>query len=314
MILRRIGILGAPVETGATQRGAAMGPAAFRTAELAEALTALGHEVKDFGDAAPDRLEGFRPGITRMLNFEQSAAWARALRRQTIAIQEAGWMPLCLGGDHSISMGIGAGLAEFAASREREQFLLWLDAHPDFNTMQTSVSGNMHGVPVAFLCGLPGFDALLGRPLETPLNPHNVMMIGIRSIDPPERELLMRHGPTVHDMRAIDEHGMARLLAPFLERIAKRNGLLHVSLDVDFLDPDVAPGVGTTVPGGATVREAHLVMEMLHDSGLVSSLELAELNPFLDERGRTATLMTDLAASLFGRRTMDRPTRSQWVG
>ena len=313
MIARRIGILGAPVETGATQRGAAMGPAALRTAELAESLAALGHEVKDFGDAVPDRVEsGGEP--TRMHNFEQAAGWTRALRRRTLEMQEAGWTPVCLGGDHSISLGIGAGLTEYAASKGREQFMLWLDAHPDFNTMQTSTSGNMHGTPVAYLCGLPGFDALLGAPLATPLNPRNVMMIGIRSIDPREREMLSEYGPTVHDMRSIDESGMSRLLAPFLERVARRNGVLHVSLDVDFLDPDVAPGVGTTVPGGATVREAHLVMEMLHDSRLVTSLELAELNPFLDERGRTARLMADLAASLFGRRTMDRPTRSPWSG
>ncbi|MFN4170077.1 MAG: arginase family protein, partial [Pannonibacter phragmitetus] len=146
--------------------------------------------------------------------------------------------------------------------------------------------------------------------LDTPISPGNLCLLGLRSVDPPERALIRELGITAHDMRAIDENGIARLLEPFLERCARAHGFLHVSLDVDFIDPDIAPAVGTTVPGGVTFREAHLVMEMLHDSGLVTSLDLVELNPFLDDRGRTARLMVDLTASLFGRRVMDRPTRS----
>jgi len=146
--------------------------------------------------------------------------------------------------------------------------------------------------------------------LKVPVRPENVCMIGLRSVDPAERIALAAAGVTVHDMRAVDEEGLATLLRAFLKRVANANGILHVSLDVDFLDPGIAPGVGTTVPGGATFREAHLAMEMLHDSGLVGSLDLVELNPFLDERGRTAHLMVDLAASLMGRRIFDRPTRS----
>lgn len=312
MTARRIGILGAPAEFGASPRGAAMGPAALRTADLLETLRSLGHEVKDFGDAVPDTLKGFREADTRMRNLEQAAAWTRALKRRSLDIARDGWTPVFLGGDHATSLGAMAGIAEYAAGIGRALFLLWLDAHPDFNTFQSSLTGNMHGTPVAFVCGLPGFDALLGKPFATPINPRNVMMLGIRSVDPAERALLLQHGPAVHDMRAIDESGIVRLVAPFLERVAQQNGLLHVSLDVDFLDPEIAPGVGTTVPGGATFREAHLVMELLCDSGLVTSLELAELNPFLDDRGRTARLMTDLAASLFGRRAMDRPTQTPW--
>ena len=147
-------------------------------------------------------------------------------------------------------------------------------------------------------------------PLAHPVDPANVCMIGIRSVDPAERAALAESAITVHDMRAIDEHGISAPLRRFIERVQAANGLLHVSLDVDFLEPDIAPAVGTTVPGGATFREAHLVMEMLHDSGVVSSLDLVELNPFLDVRGRTARLMVDLTASLMGRQVMDRPTRS----
>ena len=155
-----------------------------------------------------------------------------------------------------------------------------------------------------------GSNPLLYEPLTVPIEPGNVCIMGLRSVDQAERNFVSSRGIEICDMRLIDEHGIAKLLIPFLSRVSSAGGLLHVSLDVDFLDPEIAPAVGTTVPGGATYREAHLVMEILHDSGLVSSLDLVELNPFLDDRGRTARLMVDLAASLFGRRVIDRPTRS----
>jgi arginase len=303
-----------PLEAGASQRGPIMGPAALRTAGLITALGDLGHEVVDFGDVAPGKVDLPGKAALQMRNVAELAGWTRAVMARAGEILAAGLMPVFLGGDHSMSLGAGAAVVAQAARRGREQFLLWLDAHPDFNTFETSLTGNMHGTPVAFLCGLPGFDALLGGPLATPLDPRNVLMLGIRSADLAERRLIQDYGVAVHDMRAIDEHGIARLLIPFLEMVTKRGGLLHVSLDVDFLDPEIAPGVGTTVPGGVTFREAHLTMELLYDSGLVSSLDLAELNPFLDERGRTARLLTDLTASLFGRRTMDRPTQTPWSG
>ena len=218
-------------------------------------------------------------------------------------------MPIFLGGDHSISAGTLSGVARRAKEGGRPLFVLWLDAHPDFHTLETTVSGNLHGVPLAYASGRPGFAGVFPD-LAAPVEPTRICTLGLRSVDPAERQALEETGVTVHDMRAIDEHGIASLLRAFLKRVASENGLLHVSLDVDFLDPSVAPAVGTTVPGGATFREAHLTMEMLSDSGLVSSLDLVELNPFLDERGRTATLLVDLAASLMGRRIMDRPTRS----
>jgi arginase len=218
-------------------------------------------------------------------------------------------MPIFLGGDHSLSAGTLAGIALRAQALGRPLFVLWLDAHPDFHTLDSTESGHLHGTPVAYAVGRPGFEGYFPD-LSARVEPTRVCMLGIRSVDPAEREGLRAAGVAVHDMRAIDEHGIAAPLRIFLERVEAEDGLLHVSFDVDFLDPGIAPAVGTTVPGGATFREAHLVMEMLHDSRRVTSLDLVELNPFLDERGRTATLMVDLVASLMGRRIMDRPTRS----
>ena len=184
--------------------------------------------------------------------------------------------------------------------------MLWLDAHPDFHSLDSTASGNLHGVGVAYAAGRPGFGAHM-PPNPHPVRPENICMMGLRSVDPPERAALREAGVAVHDMRAIDEHGLVRPLRAFLDRVARAGGRLHVSLDVDFLDPTIAPAVGTTVPGGATFREAHLIMEIVHDSGLARSLDLVELNPFLDERGRTALLLVDLAASLLGRSVLDRP-------
>ncbi len=286
-----------------------MGPAAYRTAGLIDAIAALGHTVVDHGDIraptiAPPPTAHPNPALR---NLPEIAAW-------TTAIADAVWragdhgLTICLGGDHSLSAGTLAGRARLCAEGGRELFVLWLDAHTDFHTLDSSVSGNLHGVPLAYACGLPGFAGYFPD-LAARVDPANVCLMGLRSVDADERRAIGRSGAVTHDMRAIDEHGLAPLLRAFLERVAAAGGVLHVSLDVDFLDPAIAPAVGTTVPGGATVREAHLIMEMLCDSGLVGSLDLAELNPFLDERGRTATLMVDLVASLLGRRVLDRPTR-----
>ncbi|HQT47531.1 MAG TPA: arginase, partial [Acidocella sp.] len=235
-------------------------------------------------------------------------AWVELLS-QTAYDASAEGMPIFMGGDHSLSAGTVAGMARRAAEVGRPLYLLWLDAHPDFHTLKSTVSGNIHGTPVAYVTGQPGFEGGFA-PLEVMVDPSRVAMLGIRSVDNAERTALRDTGVTIFDMRTIDEYSVAPLLSRFLDRVRNDNGMLHVSFDVDFLDPAIAPAVGTTVPGGATFREAHLVMEMLHDSGLVSSLDIVELNPFLDERGRTATLLVDLVASLLGRRVMDRPTWS----
>lgn len=240
-----------------------------------------------------------------MKNLGETVAW-------TAAIQDAGRaepnFPIFLGGDHCLAAGTVPAMAERAAAEKRPLFVLWLDAHPDLHTPDTTTSGNLHGAPMAYATGGEGFD--MYPPLHTAVEPENVLMMGLRSVDPAENARIVEKGFNVHDMRSIDEHGVVAPLRPFLEKVKEANGRLHVSLDVDFLEPAIAPAVGTTVPGGATFREAHLIMEMVHDSGLASSLDLVELNPFLDDRGRTAKLMVDLAASLMGRKVLDRMTRS----
>ena len=301
-------LIGIPTSDGAGQLGCDMGPSAFRAAGLAAALTGLGLDVVDHGNIVP----GFAAAIAHpngvVKNLPSVAAWIEAIADRAF-LAAADGLPIFLGGDHSLSAGTLAGMSRRAMAENRELFVLWLDAHPDFHTLDTTTSGNLHGVPLAYVTGRPGFDGFF-PPLEAPVSPRNICMIGLRSVDPDERVALIDTGVSMHDMRAVDEHGIARLVDVFLERVAAANGLLHVSLDVDFLEPGIAPGVGTTVPGGATFREAHLVMEILHDSGLVRGLDLVELNPFLDNRGQTAILMVDLAASLMGRRVLDRPTRS----
>lgn len=301
-------LVGAPLQIGAGHLGCEMGPSALRTAGLRSALEDLGYRVTDLGNVTPTDFPELRHPNPAVHHLSEMVAWTGLL--SDIAYREsADATPIFMGGDHAISAGTVAGLARRAATLGRPLFVLWLDAHSDFHTLETTQSGNLHGVPVAYFTGRSGFEGYL-PPLPAPVDPARVCMIGIRSVDPAEREALVQTPITVHDMRMIDEHGVAVLLQAFLNRVVAENGLLHVSLDVDFLDPDIAPAVGTTVPGGATFREAHLVMEMLHDSALVTSLDLVELNPFLDERGRTAKLLVDLAASLMGRHVMDRPTRS----
>ncbi|HUF55459.1 MAG TPA: arginase, partial [Thermohalobaculum sp.] len=220
----------------------------------------------------------------------------------------AGRVPVFAGGDHALSAGSVNAVSRAARAAGRPMAVLWLDAHSDFNTPATSPSGNIHGMPVAALCGEPGLDFLYAGCERSPLEPASFHMFGIRSVDAEERRALRARGVDVTDMRQIDEQGTARAMAAVLDRVAAAGAMLHVSLDVDFLDPAIAPGVGTTVDGGATYREAHLVMEMLADSGLVGSLDLVELNPYLDHAGQTARLMTGLVASLFGRSIMERRT------
>lgn len=301
-------LIGVPLEEGSGQRGAAMGPTALRIAGIETTLTELGHRVVDSGDLHPEPAADL-PDHPRAHNLKIVGAFTRALEAKVHDVATAGDFPLILGGDHALSMGSVSGMARYAASIGRPLFVLWLDAHADFNSPETTPSGNIHGMPVAFFCGESEIADILPR--DRPLvDPRNVYQVGIRSVDPHERVEIREHGVNVFDMRSIDEQGVAAIMRNILTTITNADGLLHVSLDVDFLDPEVAPGVGTTVPGGATFREAHLVMEMLSDSGLVSSLDVVELNPFLDDRGKSARVLVELTASLFGRRIFDRPTRA----
>jgi arginase len=311
---KRIALLGAPVEVGASQRGTLMGPAALRTAGLGPLLEELGFVIEDHGDLVP--LDGHAAKDTPPENakhYRAIQAWIQALSARAYTLAQSGALPIFLGGDHSLSMGSVNGVARHWHEQGRELFVLWLDAHADYNTPHTTITGNMHGMSAAFLCGEAGLDGLLGTEPRASIKPDNLDLFGIRSIDKLEKELVHARKVIVADMRAIDEFGVGILIRRVIERVKARNGVLHVSFDVDFLDPAAAPGVGTMVPGGATYREAHLIMELLHDSGLMCSLDVVELNPFLDERGRTARVMVELVGSLFGQQITDRPTPSNAI-
>ncbi len=266
-----ITILGVPVEAGAGVAGCAMGPAMLRTAGFVRMLKELGQDVVDRGDLThPQPLAHLGPKAGKARHFAEVSAWARAVARETYAIMREGRLPIVLGGDHSLAMGSIAGVARYATEVGQKPFVLWLDAHSDYNTPLTSPSGNMHGMPVAMLSGEPGFDDLFGAEPHGLVDPSCVHLFGIRSIDADERRLLQARGVDVVDMRRLDEDGFALSIRRVIDRVRAADGLLHVSLDVDFLDPTLAPGVGTAVPGGATYREAHLVMELLYEFRLVA--------------------------------------------
>jgi arginase len=310
----RIALLGVPIEVGASQRGTLMGPAALRTAGIGRVLEQLEFCVEDHGDLAVSAeapAEGPPPANTKY--YDDIKIWIRALSERAFQLARSGAIAIFMGGDHSLSMGSVNGVARYWQQSGRPLFVLWLDAHADYNTPATTLTGNMHGMSAAFLCGEPGLDGLLGDQPRASIDPDQLDLFGIRSIDPHEKKLVRDRRIAIADMRAIDEFGVGVLIRRVIERVKARNGVLHVSFDVDFLDPALAPGVGTTVPGGATYREAHLIMELLHDSGLVRSVDIVELNPFLDERGRSARVAVELIGSLFGLQITDRPTPSNAV-
>ena len=310
----RIALLGIPIEIGASQAGTLMGPAALRTAGIGRILDQLGFCVEDHGDMTSPGIapaEASTPANARY--YDEIKAWIRALSERSFDLARSGAVPIFLGGDHSLSMGSVNGVARHWQQQGRPLFVLWLDAHADYNTPETTITGNMHGMSAAFLAGEPGLDGLLGSGPRASVGADRIELFGVRSIDPEEKKLVSERRVAIADMRAIDEFGVGVLIRKVIERVRAQNGVLHVSFDVDFLDPAIAPGVGTTVPGGATYREAHLIMELLHDSGLVRSVDIVELNPFLDERGRTARVAVELIGSLFGLQITDRPTPSNAV-
>lgn len=294
-----IELIGLPTDAGASHRGAVMGPAALRVAELSRRLGKLGYAVRDLGDLA---VQSHLPAA------DQIQALAKLASEAGFASLGRGALPIFLGGDHSISMGTVAGVARHCRDTGKPLFVIWIDAHGDFNTPATSETGNIHGMSLALLCGEPVFTT--DPDWFAPVDPAQVAIFGARSLDQAERDLIVDRGIELVDMREIDERGVVAPLREFLELVVAADGHLHVSLDVDVLDPAIAPGVGTAVPGGLTFREAHLIMEMLHDSGCVGSLDVVELNPFLDHAGRSAVLLVDLCASLFGQTIIARPPAS----
>jgi len=299
-----VSLIGVPTDIGAGHRGASLGPDALRIAGLAEALAARGVDVRDLGNLAGPSNPWTAP-VGGYRHLQEVVAWNRALMDATFGELQAGRLPIMLGGDHSLAMGSITAVSRWCRQQGRKLRVLWLDAHSDFNTCEVTPSGNCHGMPVACLCGLGPYELThLGGDAPA-LQPDQVRQIGIRSVDPDEKRLIKQHRVDVYDMRYIDENGMKRAVESALAGL-DADTHLHVSFDVDFLDPSIAPGVGTTVPGGPNYREAQLVMEMIADTGRMGSLDIVELNPVIDNRNLTAELAVDLVESLFGKSTLMR--------
>ncbi|MFZ5539361.1 MAG: arginase [Pseudomonadota bacterium] len=299
-----VSLIGVPTDVGAGHRGARLGPEALRIAGLAEALAAYGVEVTDRGNLDGPR-NPWRPPVAGYRHLAEVAAWNRATMEAVYAELQAGRMPVMLGGDHCLGLGSITAVARHCRETGKRLRVLWLDAHADFNTHEVTPSGNIHGMPVACLCGLgPRELTHLGGDAPA-IRPDEIRQIGIRSVDPGEKRLVKEYGLDIYDMRYIDEVGMKRAMEEALEGV-DANTHLHVSFDVDFLDPSIAPGVGTTVLGGPNYREAQLVMEMIADTGRMASLDIVELNPLLDHHNATAELVVDLVESLFGKSTLMR--------
>lgn len=299
-----VSLIGAPTDIGAGHRGAAMGPEALRVANLAAKLERHGLQVVDRGNL-PGPINPWLPPVGGYRHLEQVVAWNTAVHEAVHQELKAGRLPIMLGGDHCLAIGSISAVARHCREQGKQLRVLWLDAHTDFNTADATPTGNIHGMPVACLCGT-GPAELTGIGGSTPATTPDVFRyIGIRSVDEGEKKMVRAANMQVHDMRHIDEVGMKRVLEEALASIDE-NTHLHVSFDVDFLDPSIAPGVGTTVRGGPDYREAQLCMEMIADTGRMASLDIVELNPAFDKRNATAKLAVDLVESLFGKSTLIR--------
>ena len=299
-----VALIGVPTDIGAGDRGARMGPEALRLAGLGEALAARGVEVLDRGNLAGPN-NPWLPPQDGYRHLDEVVAWNRATMDAVYAELANGRMPIMLGGDHCLGIGSITAVARHCREAGKDLRVLWLDAHADFNTHEITPSGNIHGMPVACLCGI-GPEALttLGGSVPAVL-PSQIRQIGIRSVDDGEKRLVREHRIDVYDMRYIDEVGMKRAMEQALHGVDDDTHI-HVSFDVDFLDASIAPGVGTSVPGGPNYREAQLVMEMIADTGRMGSLDIVELNPILDNRNGTAIVAVELVESLFGKSTLMR--------
>jgi arginase len=300
----RVSLIGAPTDIGAGTRGASMGPEALRVAQLAPTLEAHGVEVIDRGNLTGPA-NPWLPPVDGYRHLPAVVAWNRAVHEAVHAELEIARLPILLGGDHSLAVGSISAVARHCREVGKKLRVLWLDAHADFNTSALTPSGNLHGMPVACLCGHGPRELVEIGGTAPVLHPKAIREIGIRSVDAGEKRLVHEAGLEVFDMRFIDEMGMRHAMELALATL-DANTHLHVSFDVDFLDPEIAPGVGTTVLGGPTYREAQLCMEMIADTGRLASLDVMELNPALDVRNKTALLAVDLIESLFGKSTLMR--------
>ena len=298
-----VSLVGAPCDVGAAQRGAAMGPDALRVAGIKTHLNRLGVDVEDRGNiVGPEYPNGVVEDGYRHL--DETILWCRYVHDAVFDTARQNRIPLVMGGDHSIAIGSIAAVARHCVQQGKKLCVLWFDAHADFNTPNTSPSGNIHGMPVAALTG-KGPEELLNIGVTTPIiEESDVYQIAIRSVDNAERRALASSQINIFDMRMIDELGVRQAMHKILIDIERKQAHLHVSFDVDCLDPTVAPGTGTTTPGGLTYREAQLCMEMINDSNLLGSLDIVEINPTLDQCNKTAQLAVELVSSMFGKQIL----------
>jgi arginase len=301
---KTIHIIGVPMDLGSGRRGVDMGPSAIRIAGLGHELRHLGHLVVDEGDLDIRNMEQLDVGDTRARFLAEITRANRQLATRIQKVMRRGHFPLVLGGDHSIAVGTVSGIAAYARARGKKVGIVWVDAHSDINTPRTSPSGNVHGMPLAALLGLgpPALSAIGGRFRK--VNPENIALVGIRSVDEGERDHLRRLGVHVYTMADIDRHGIHIVMEKAIENVTHDTGYVHVSLDLDSVDPSIAPGVGTPVKGGLDYREAHLVMESLSAAGVITSLEIVEVNPILDQRNASAQFAVELVQSAFGKKIL----------
>jgi arginase len=302
---RRIRVIGVPLDMGASRRGVDMGPSAMRVAGLEARLEALGHHVEDGGNVAVEVAETQNFGSANARYLKQIADTCTRTAQAVAKTLEEGITPFVLGGDHSIAVGSVSGVAEFYRRQNQKIGVIWIDAHSDINTPDSSPSGNVHGMPLAALLGMgpEQLTHILGYAPK--IAPENTVLVGVRDIDPAERANIRRAGMgEVYTMRDIDERGMRAVMEEALRAAGRGTAGYHVSLDMDWIDPEDAPGVGTPVRGGATYREAHLAMEILADHGRMLSFEIVEVNPVIDEHNRTADLAVELACSAFGKKIL----------
>ncbi len=301
--MNTVSLIGIPCDTGAARRGASLGPDALRVAGIEHHIARLGVEVEDRGNLAGPAYPYGQP-VNGYRHLEETALWCRYVHDAVFDMATQNRIPVVLGGDHSIAVGSVAAIARACALQKKKLCLLWFDAHADFNTPKTSPSGNLHGMPVATLVGL-GPEELLNVGATTPIiDESDIYQVAIRSVDESEKVALSQSQIKVCDMRMIDEIGMRKTMHRILQSVQNKQAHLHVSFDVDCLDPTVAPGTGTKTPGGLTYREAQLCMEMIHDSGLLGSLDIVEINPALDHCNQTAELAVELVSSLFGKQIL----------
>lgn len=303
---RTISLIGAPTDVGASTIGGRLGPAAMRVAGLAEALEGYGNEVVDLGDLdGPPNPQS--PPVDGYRHLPEVVEWNRLVRDATLAELRQGRLPILLGGDHCLAVGSISAVAQYCREQGRQLRIIWLDAHADFNTATLTPSGNIHGMPVACLMGMGPQDLTTMSDVVPAITTEQLRQIGLRSVDEGEKQVLHENRIQVFDMRYLDEAGVRSVMEQALDGVGPDTHL-HVSLDVDFIDPQVAPGTGTPVRGGPSYRETQLCMEMIADTGLLRSLDLVELNPALDLRNATAELCVDLIESLFGKSTLLRLT------